>query len=118
MRRRGAGLAVRTTLVGAIGLMAAVSASATELEEIALMFKGSTITVPRSYGRLVSVVESNQVHYLYFEDAEGVIRILLVGSKGTSLRAAQQFEVLSNTAYILPRENQPTSKKSIDSTSY
>ncbi len=86
------------------GPLSITEASAANLDEVPLAFKGSTIAVPRSYGRLVDVVESNQIHYLYFEDSEGVIRILLVGSKGTSVRANQQLEILSPDVYIIPRD--------------
>jgi len=84
-------------------LLATTAVIAAELEDAPVTFKGSAITVPKSYGRLVSVVETNQIHYLYFEDDDGAIRVLLVSNKGTNLRASQALEMLSPNAYLIPR---------------
>ncbi len=84
-------------------LLATTTAVGAELEEAPVTFKGAAITIPKSYGRLVSVVETNQIHYLYFEDTDGAIRVLLVSNKGTNLRASQALEMLSPNAYLIPR---------------
>jgi len=87
-------------------LLFSEEAFAGELEETPISLRGSTISIPRSYGRLVDVVENNQIHYLYFEDAEGMIRIVLVGQRGTGVKANQELEMLSSNVYLLPRNEQ------------
>ena len=95
--------------VAAVWFAAAAPVLAAGLEESPVTLKGSAITVPRSYGHLVSVVENNQIHYLYFEDAEGTIHVVLLGNKGTSLKASQTLEVISSNAYLLPRNDSSAS---------
>lgn len=61
------------------------------------------LTVPRDYGRLVNIVISNDVHYLYFEDEAGTIRIVLVGPRGALPRARAPFQLLSPEAKVIKR---------------
>ena len=71
------------------------------------------LTVPRDYGRLVNIVISNDVHYLYFEDEAGTIRIVLVGPRGALPRARTPFLLLSPDAKVIKRSSAaaPTSSR-------
>ena len=61
------------------------------------------LTVPRDYGRLINIVISNDVHYLYFEDEAGAIRIVLIGPRGVLPRARTPFLLLSPDAKVIKR---------------
>lgn len=65
--------------------------------------------IPREYGKLVSVVESGGVHYLYFQDDDGNVRIFLLGVKGSASRAKVDLEALPHSVYKIPR-SEPTSE--------
>ena len=66
----------------------------------------TTVSVPKEYGRLVSVVESNGIHYLYFQDDEGNIRIFLLGVKGSASRAKTDLEALPHSVYKISRSEE------------
>ena len=66
--------------------------------------RGSTLTIPPVYGRLVNVAVSSGVHHLYFQDAQGIIRIVLVGPQGAVQRAKHGLQLLSRKVYTIERE--------------
>ena len=71
---------------------------------------GEILTVPPTYGRLVTVAVSSEVHHLYFEDKQGTIHIVLVGPKGAVQRARHRFQLLSQNVFTIERkakEDQP-----------
>ena len=63
----------------------------------------SKLTIPKEYGKLISVVENNGIHYLYFQDDQGNIRIFLIGVKGSASRARVELEALPHNVYLIPR---------------
>ena len=66
----------------------------------------ATVSIPKEYGKLVSVVESNGIHYLYFQDDEGNIRIFLLGIKGSASRAKTDLEALPHSVYKISRSEE------------
>ncbi len=75
------------------------------LKEISLdAGRGSQqVSIPKEYGKFVSVVESGGVHYLYFQDEEGTIRIVLLGIKGIASRSKVDLEALPHSVYKILR---------------
>ena len=69
---------------------------------------GSVLSVPPSYGRLVDVAVSEGVHYLYFEDSTGAIRIVSVGPRGAAQRTRLGFQLLTPEVYQIKREERKT----------
>jgi len=65
--------------------------------------RGAVLSIPPGYGDLISVVESSEVHHLYFQDRSGVIRMILVGPRGAAQRAKHELQLLSNTVYTIER---------------
>ena len=65
------------------------------------------VTIPQEYGKLISVVESNGIHYLYFQDMEGNIRIFMLGIKGSTSRARADLEALPHSIYKIQRSKNP-----------
>ena len=65
----------------------------------------SEVTIPKVYGHLVSVTVSSGVHYLYFEDEKGTIRIVLVGpsSKAQDAQSTDVLNLLSRDVYSIDR---------------
>ena len=59
--------------------------------------------IPQEYGHLVSVVESADVHYLYFQDAAGQIRILLLGPRTSASRARTPVQLLNSNVVLIKR---------------
>ena len=104
-----------------IGLMlVAVGAAAARAAEPARLSDESVetidhtlLTIPRDYGRLINVVLSNEVHYLYFEDEAGTIRMVLVGPRGALPRARTPFQLLSPDVKVIKRSSAaaPTSSR-------
>jgi hypothetical protein len=75
-----------------------------DLTEVALETAGHTVfKLPESYGHLVDVVISSEVHYLYFEDGAGTIRVVLIGPRGALPRARTQLQLLSSDVYLIQR---------------
>jgi hypothetical protein len=68
---------------------------------------GTTFAVPAGYGRLVNVVVDSEVHHLYFEDADGTIRVVLVGNRGAAARARNPLQLLTSTVHVIERGAQP-----------
>lgn len=64
------------------------------------------VSIPKEYGKLVSVVENNGVHYLYFQSEEGTLRIVLLGIKGIASRAKVDLETLPHSVYKIPRSEE------------
>ena len=64
---------------------------------------GGTFAVPPSYGRLVNVVVSSDIHYLYFEDGTGTIRVLQIGVRSASQRARSPLQLLTPNIMVLER---------------
>jgi hypothetical protein len=95
-----------------VGLLGLVVASAVQGEEPAESLHETPIetlgraafTVPPGYGRLAEVVVESEVHYLYFEDQLGTVRVVLVGPRGAAPRARTPLLLLSPDAYVVKRE--------------
>jgi hypothetical protein len=66
-------------------------------------FGRTQFKVPETFGRLVNVVVSSDVHYLYFEDPAGTIRIVPVGQRGAAQRARSQLQLLSENVHVIER---------------
>ena len=77
----------------------------TKLNEVPLMEPAgrNAFTLPSRYGRLVNATVSAEVHYLYFEDATGTVRVVLIGPPGAVSRARQQFQLLSPDVTLIKR---------------
>ena len=79
-------------------------ADVTRLNEVAMGTAGrNAFTLPARYGRLVNAAVSSEVHYLYFEDSAGTIRVVLVGQPGAVSRARTQLELLSADVLFIKR---------------
>ena len=95
-----------------LGVLVASAARGAEqvekLEEVSMETVGrTTFKVPEGYGRLVNVVVNNEVHYLYFEDQTGVIRVVLVGPRGAAPRARNALYLLAPDVYRITRGDRP-----------
>ena len=94
-----------------LGLLLGASAQGAEAPEEKLVlseltmgtFGRTAFKVPESFGRLVNVVVSSDVHYLYFEDPMGTIRIVPVGQRGAAQRARAQLQLLSENVFVIER---------------
>ena len=76
----------------------------TRLAEVTMETTGRRpFTLPSQYGRLVNVVVNSEVHYLYFEDPAGTIRIVLIGPSGAISRSRKQLELLSPDVTFIKR---------------
>lgn len=64
---------------------------------------GSTFRIPEEFGRLVNVVVSGEIHYLYFEDVGGTIRIVQLGPRGAASRARSPLHLLSSSVFTVER---------------
>ena len=64
---------------------------------------GSSFSIPETYGRLVNVVVSSEVHYLYFEDGAGTIRVMQVGPRGAVQRSRNPLQLLSPDVFVMKR---------------
>lgn len=78
---------------------------APELQEL-LISRGERngLTIPRAYGRLASVAVTADIHHLYFEDADGVIRIVRIGPGSAGQRGRYETELLTPDVYVVSRE--------------
>ncbi|MBI3330650.1 MAG: hypothetical protein HYZ96_00900 [Candidatus Omnitrophica bacterium] len=63
----------------------------------------TAFSVPKAYGRLAAVVERSEIHHLYFEDGQGVIRVVLLGPRGAAARARNALQLLSSDVYVIER---------------
>ena len=76
----------------------------TRLSEVTMEASGrQSFTLPSRYGRLVNVVVSSEVHYLYFEDSAGSIRVVLIGPRGATSRSRNQLGLLSPDVALIKR---------------
>ena len=66
--------------------------------------RGNQFQIPDSYGRLVSVVNSSEIHYLYFEDAKGQIRVVLIGRGGAVQRSRNGLQLLTPDVQLIERD--------------
>lgn len=102
MRRWWAGL-----ILGVLVGWAAEGAAQLEqpLEEVPIeVAQGAVLSLPPGYGRLVGVAVISEVHHLYFEDAQGTIRLVRVGQKGAVQRARQGLQLLSRDVFVIGRD--------------
>lgn len=65
--------------------------------------RGIVLNIPQDYGTLVSVTESSEVQHLFFEDAHGNIRVMLLGPQGAVQRAKHGLQLLSSDVYLIKR---------------
>lgn len=70
---------------------------------------GSTFKIPENFGRLVNVVVSSEIHYLYFEDVGGTIRVVQLGPRGAASRARSPLHLLSSSVFTVERGGEPGS---------
>ena len=66
-------------------------------------FGRAAFKLPREYGRLVNVVVSSEIHYLYFEDDAGAIRVVLLGPRGAVPKARAPLQLLSTDVHLIKR---------------
>ena len=66
--------------------------------------RGTGFILPKEFGKLVNVVVDSEVHYLYFEDRSGTLRIALVGPRGAVTRARNQLQLLTQDVVLIKRE--------------
>ena len=82
----------------------AADAPAVKLTDVPIeTISSGAFSLPQSYGRLASVVISSEVHYLYFEDGAGTVRVLLVGPRGAAQRSRNALQLLSPDVFLLKR---------------
>ena len=76
----------------------------TKFEESAVgPIGGGSFEVPQTFGRLVNVVASSDIHYLYFEDSVGTIRVVQIGLRSASQRARNPLQLLSPSVLVMKR---------------
>ena len=76
-----------------------------KLSEAAVQnIRGHQFKIPESYGRLVSVVNSSEIHYLYFEDDAGQIRVVLIGRGGAVQRSRSALQLLTPDVQLIERD--------------
>ncbi len=86
-----------------------------KLTEVALTAaSGATFKIPAEYGRLVNVVVSSDVHYLYFEDDEGTVHIVLLGPRGAAQRSRSAPQLLSPEVFRIERTRGPGTQDKSD----
>ena len=101
MRKLGLGMLLGVMLASSVQ---AEEPPADQLRGVTLETADRTVfKLPKEYGRLVNVVVSSEVHYLYFEDPDGVIRVVLIGPRGASPRSRSQLQLLSSDVYTMER---------------
>ncbi|OGX40568.1 MAG: hypothetical protein A3C53_08960 [Omnitrophica WOR_2 bacterium RIFCSPHIGHO2_02_FULL_68_15] len=66
-------------------------------------FGRTAFKVPESYGVLVQVAVSSDIHYLYFEDAAGTIRIVPIGQRGAVQRSRAPIQLLASEVFVIER---------------
>ena len=76
----------------------------TKFEELAVgPIGGGSFEVPQTFGRLVNVVVSSDIHYLYFEDGAGTIRVVQIGLRSASQRSRNPLQLLSPSVLVMKR---------------
>ena len=94
-------------LVG--GLLCAAAVQAAERQRLQDVRVTSTtnepFSIPPVYGHLVSVVVKSEIHYLYFEDNTGTIRIVLLGPRGSAQKARNDFQLLTPEVFLIKRSD-------------
>ena len=76
----------------------------TKLDELTVgPLGGGSFAIPQTYGRLVNVVISSDIHYLYFEDGAGIIRVVQIGVRSAASRARSPLQLLSPDILVLKR---------------
>ncbi len=68
---------------------------------------GQPAVIPPEYGRLVGVTANDEMHYLFFEDHQGTVRIVLIGPRGAVQRARSGVQLVAPATYVLPRRAAP-----------
>lgn len=66
-------------------------------------FGRTAFKVPESYGSLMQVAVSSDIHYLYFQDGAGTIRIVPVGQRGAVQRSRASLQLLSSDVFVIER---------------
>ena len=94
------GIALGVALAGAAHGQEAKLFHEVEIQTI----RGTGFTLPKEFGRLVNVVVDSEVHYLYFEDRSGTLRIAAVGPRGAVTRAKNQLQLLTQDVALIKRE--------------
>ena len=65
--------------------------------------RGNPFKIPEAYGRLVSVVSNAEIHYLYFEDPQGQVRVVLIGQRGAVQRSRNPLQLLTPEVQLIKR---------------
>ena len=104
---------MRRLVIGLIaGLALSAAAHGEEVEVGTLKLNESTVQnirgnrfqIPQSYGRLVSVINSSEIHYLYFEDVQGQIRVVQIGLRGAVQRSRNPLQLLTPDVHLIERD--------------
>ena len=105
----------RFAVVLAVGLASSVVSAQTDeenqtaLTEIPMESIGrAVVKVPPEYGRLATVAVSSDVHYLYFQDQEGTVRIVAVGQRSAGQRARSPLQLLVPQVHVIERGHAQT----------
>ena len=104
MRRWMLGLAVGVSLGAALATDARGQDAKLFGELEMQTIKGTPFTLPKEFGRLVNVVADSEVHYLYFEDRSGNLRIVLIGTRSAVTRARATLQLLTQDVAVIKRE--------------
>ena len=75
----------------------------TEMHEMETV-RGTPFTLPKAFGNLVNVVVDNEVHYLYFEDRAGNLRIVLLGPRSAVSRVRTPLQLLTSEVILVKRD--------------
>ena len=88
-----------------VGLAMVVQAAEQErMRDVAVTSaKGAAVVIPPDYGHLVSAVNKAEVQYLYFEAADGTVRIVLLGTGSALQQARTSLTLLTSDVYIMNR---------------
>lgn len=93
------GLLIGSTAYGAYGEL-----SSTRLEDVRVAAANNApFEIPREYGRLAGVAVRGEIHHLYFEGADGSIRVVLIGPRGSIQRARNELQLLTPDVFLIPR---------------
>ena len=65
--------------------------------------RGNPFKIPGAYGRLVNVVINGEVHYLYFQDDAGQVRVVLIGQRGAVQRSRNPLQLLTADVQLIKR---------------
>lgn len=90
--------------LGQGGLGQAAELKRVRLVEIPMeALQGGVMSVPPTYGHLVDVAISSEVHHLYFQDPQGTVRMVRVGPQGAVTKARRQVPLLLDDVYVIKR---------------